>query len=170
MSIAAIILLGVAAFAPLATSLRPIPRWVAPIVAVLALGAAAVTGAAAHKVTGFGLGATAVLAVAAAALGGIPLAPAAFRIAKRQPDAGEAAPEPGPLHGGRIIGILERGAVAGAIIAGWPEGMAIVLAVKGLARYPELRNPHASEQFIIGTFASVLWAIAVGGIARGLFT
>lgn len=170
MSIAAMILLGVAAFAPLALSVGPIPRWIAPLVAVLALGAAAITAAAAGKVTGFGLGATAALAVAAAALGGIPLAPAAFRIARRQSDAGEDAPEPGPLHGGRIIGVLERGAVAAAIIAGWPEGMAIVLAVKGLARYPELRNPHASEQFIIGTFASVLWTIAVGGIGRGLFT
>ena len=45
----------------------------------------------------------------------------------------------------------------------WPEAIAIVLAVKGLGRYPELREPGAAEQFIIGTLASVLWAAAVAG-------
>ncbi|KAA0023596.1 hypothetical protein [Antrihabitans cavernicola] len=170
MSITALIFLGIAALAPLPLSLRRVPQWIAPIVAIIAVGVAAITAAASHKVTGFELGATAVLTIAAAAFGGIPLAPAAFRIARRQSDAGEQVAATGPLQGGRIIGILERAAVAGAIVAGWPEGMAIVLAVKGLARYPELREPHASEQFIIGTFASVLWAIAVGGIGRGLFT
>ncbi len=69
-----------------------------------------------------------------------------------------------------MIGLLERAAVAAAILAGWPEGIAVVLAVKGLARYPELREPQASEQFIIGTFTSVLWAIAVCGVGRGLLT
>ncbi|MDV7266995.1 hypothetical protein R4315_20920, partial [Rhodococcus oxybenzonivorans] len=70
----------------------------------------------------------------------------------------------------RVIGLLERAAVAAAILAGWPEGIAVVLAVKSLARYPELREPHASEQFIIGTFTSVLWAIAVCGVGRALIT
>ena len=69
-----------------------------------------------------------------------------------------------PLHGGRLIGFLERGAVAGTLLLGWPEGLAIILAVKSLARYPELRAPHASEQFIIGTFTSVLWASGISGI------
>ncbi len=46
-------------------------------------------------------------------------------------------------------------------------GIAVVLAVKGLARYPEIRDQHAGEQFIIGTFASVLlWAVAAAGVAR----
>ena len=170
MSITALIFLGIAAVAPLPLSLRRVPQWIAPIVSILAVGVAAVTGAATTPLTGFAMGASAVLAVCAAAFGGLPLAPAAFRIARRQSDAGEQTAATGPLQGGRIIGILERAAIAGAIIAAWPEGMAIVLAVKGLARYPELREPHASEQFIIGTFASVLWAVAVGGIGRGLFT
>lgn len=55
-----------------------------------------------------------------------------------------------------------------AVLTGWPEGIAVVLAVKGLARYPELRDPRASEYFIIGTFTSVLWALAAGGIGAGL--
>ncbi|CAM2870361.1 hypothetical protein RHDE110596_04900 [Prescottella defluvii] len=142
---------------------------VAPVVAVLALGGAAVATASAPPVTGFALAATYVLTVAAAATGGAPMVLAAFRFARRQPDAGPE-PDDGPLRGGRIIGLLERTAVAVSILAGWPEGIAIVLAVKGLARYPELREPHASEQFIIGTFTSVLWAVAVAGVGRALVT
>ena len=51
--------------------------------------------------------------------------------------------------------------------AGRP-GLAIVLAVKGLGRYPELRSQEdtgAAERFIIGTFTSVLWAVACVGVA-----
>ncbi|GAA1480260.1 hypothetical protein GCM10009624_07000 [Gordonia sinesedis] len=71
-----------------------------------------------------------------------------------------------PLRGGRVIGYLERAAVAVTLLIGWPEGLAVILAVKSLARYPELRAPHASEQFIMGTFASVLWACALAGIGH----
>lgn len=168
MTILTLVFLGIAAALPPLFSIRVFPAWLAPISALVSLSVAGIAAAETHKVHGFGLGATAVLVIAAAALGGLPLAPAAFRIARHQSDAGEQV-ETSPLRGGRIIGVLERVAVAGAIIAGWPEGMAIVLAVKGLARYPELREPNASEQFIIGTFTSVLWAIAVGGIGRGMF-
>ncbi|MDL9935860.1 hypothetical protein QSJ18_03790 [Gordonia sp. ABSL1-1] len=80
------------------------------------------------------------------------------------------APPFGPLRGGRVIGYLERLAVAAALLAGWPEGLAVVLAVKSLARFPELRAPHASEQFIMGTFASVLWAVGVVGVGVLLIT
>ncbi len=73
---------------------------------------------------------------------------------------------PAPLRGGRVIGFLERGAVAGTLTMGWPQGLAIILAVKGLARYPELREAHAGEQFIIGTVGSVLYAVAVAGTAH----
>nr|WP_235686755.1 hypothetical protein [Tomitella gaofuii] len=74
------------------------------------------------------------------------------------------AGRPGPLRGGLAIGVLERTAVTAAVLAGWPGGIAVVLAVKGLARYPELREPDASEQFIIGTFTSVLFSLAVAGV------
>ncbi|MCT1352147.1 hypothetical protein [Gordonia sp. p3-SID1431] len=84
------------------------------------------------------------------------------------PDSPAPAPtdpaEAGPLRGGRVIGYLERLAVVTTLMAGWPEGLAIILAVKSLARYPELRAPHAAEQFIMGTFASVLWAVGMAGV------
>ncbi|GAF47939.1 hypothetical protein C8E05_0558 [Rhodococcus wratislaviensis] len=175
MTTLALIALGVAAVAPLALAAPRSPRWMsqwaAPIVVALALAVAALAASATTPVTGFALAATLVLCVAAATTGGAPLVLAAFRIARRQSDAGsDPRPDAGPLRGGRIIGLLERAAVAAAILAAWPEGIAVVLAVKGLARYPELREPHASEQFIIGTFTSVLWAIAVCGTGRALIT
>jgi len=67
------------------------------------------------------------------------------------------------LRGGAWIGVLERAGVLAALVAGWPEGLAVVLALKGLGRYPELRNAGTgavAERFIIGTFTSVLWAAA----------
>jgi hypothetical protein len=72
------------------------------------------------------------------------------------------------LRGGAWIGALERLAVYVALVVGWAPGLAIVLAVKGLGRYPELRNQEdtgVAERFIIGTFASVLWAVACAGVA-----
>ncbi|MCB0881990.1 MAG: hypothetical protein KDC33_07210 [Thermoleophilia bacterium] len=71
------------------------------------------------------------------------------------------------LRGGVWIGVLERIAVFAAIVAGWPEGLALVAAIKGLGRYPELKGQHrdVSERFIIGTFASTLWAAGCAGIA-----
>jgi hypothetical protein len=173
MSVAALVFLGIAAIVPPALSLPKLPQWLAPAVAITALAAAAVFAAAGQPVKGFGVAATAVLAVAAAATGGISIPPLAFRIARRQGTAGSTSGPvgSGPLRGGLIIGILERAAVAAAILAAkGPEGIAIVMAVKGLARYPELREPTASEQFIIGTFASVLWACAAAGVGRGMFS
>jgi hypothetical protein len=74
------------------------------------------------------------------------------------------------LRGGAWVGYLERAAISATLLAGWPEGMALVLAVKGVGRYPELTGPasvetHAPETFIIGTLASVLWAAACAGAA-----
>ena len=71
------------------------------------------------------------------------------------------------LRGGAWIGALERLAVFAGLAAGWPEGLAVALALKGLGRYPELRDRDAArgaaERFIIGTFTSVLWAAACAG-------
>ena len=71
------------------------------------------------------------------------------------------------LRGGAWIGGLERLAMLGTMLAGWPEGIAAIVAVKAFARYPELRTGQgtgATERFIIGTFASLGWAAACAGI------
>lgn len=85
-------------------------------------------------------------------------------------DAAAGAADPKPLlRGGLWIGIIERFAVTGAIIAGMPTLIAIVVAVKGLGRYPELKEQAgASERFIIGTLASLTVAVGMGLLATWL--
>lgn len=89
------------------------------------------------------------------------------------------AQTPGVLRGGTWIGVLERVAITGAILCGYPEAVAVVIAIKGLGRYPELRDtplahrPQTTERFIIGTLASYVWAGllgALGLIALGAVT
>lgn len=168
MTVATLVLLALtAALSVLPLSRRP---WIPPTAATIALLAAAVTATATTPATGFARAAAETLTVITAAVGGAAVVRIVFRIAHRQHDASPDA-DTEPLRGGLVIGILERIAVTGSILAGWPEGIAIVLAVKGLARYPELRETHsASEQFIIGTFASVLWAVAVCGVGVAVVT
>lgn len=106
------------------------------------------------------------LAGALAVVGGGPATTLLFRLVDREsvslPDSIQGAAA--VLRGGLWIGLLERAAVFACLVAGFPEGVAIALAVKGLGRYPELRAPGAAERFIVGTFASVLWASTCAGV------
>ena len=70
------------------------------------------------------------------------------------------------MRGGTTIGYLERLSVVIALIAGYPEAIAIVVAVKGVGRFSELAAAEARERFIIGTLASLLWACVVGALVR----
>ena len=169
MTVVTMLLLGSVAVAFPLLSWR-IPVWLTASFASVLLSAAAISAAYTPKVHGVAFAFAAVLSVLASAIGGTKIAPFAFRLARRRGAPANGSDLPQPLQGGLMIGLLERTAISVAILAHWPEGIAIVLAVKGLARYPELRDPGASEQFIIGTFASVLWAIAAGAIGRGLLS
>ena len=72
----------------------------------------------------------------------------------------------GVLRGGLVIGVLERLAVATAILTSEPVAIAYVVAIKGLGRYAELKEtPAAAERFIIGTLTSMLWAAGVASLA-----
>ncbi|WP_103062237.1 hypothetical protein [Actinomyces qiguomingii] len=73
------------------------------------------------------------------------------------------------LRGGTWIGVLERLATTGALLSGYATLIAVVVAVKGLGRWADLRdNPGSTERFIIGTLASLTWAGACGVIGREL--
>ena len=73
------------------------------------------------------------------------------------------------LRGGLLIGMLERAAVVVAIFSGQPVAIAYVVAIKGLGRYPELKStPAASERFIIGTLASLLFSASVAVLTKVL--
>lgn len=85
------------------------------------------------------------------------------------PETAPANPKVEVLRGGLLIGFLERAAVAVAIFSGQPVAIAYVVAIKGLGRYPELKDtPAASERFIIGTLASMLWSASVAVLAKAL--
>ncbi|MGO3327611.1 hypothetical protein [Gordonia sp. (in: high G+C Gram-positive bacteria)] len=139
-------------------------------VSALVLIVAAVVAWVADPVAEGPLAITAALTVATAAATGssvVRLVLAAGGIPTRadnhdDPSADE--PDQTPLRGGRVIGMLERASVAACLLLAWPAGLAVILAVKSLARFSELRAPRASEQFILGTFASVMWACGVAGI------
>ncbi len=109
-----------------------------------------------------------VFSVASAVVGGGPVTKMVLSLSEHStadgdPAAGRDAEVP-VLRGGTWIGLLERLAIAATLWAGWPEGLAVVLAVKGLGRYSELNKDGAAERFILGTFASVIWACATVGI------
>jgi hypothetical protein len=74
------------------------------------------------------------------------------------------------LRGGTAIGVLERLALVAALFSGYPEAIAVIVAVKGVGRFTELDSAEARERFIIGSLASLLWAAGVASIlllARG---
>ena len=115
------------------------------------------------------------LSLVASVSAGGPVAKSLLRLA----DPGPPGAPQGParttvLTGGAWIGALERLAVTTTLLAHWPEGLILALAVKGLGRYPELRNAGQSDQsgvaerFIIGTFASALWGAACAGVGLAL--
>ncbi len=120
----------------------------------------------------------ALFAIAIAVLGGNPVTRAVLNAATKgrvneTEDGGITLPGEGTkktprtiLRGGTTIGYLERTAIVLTIIAGFPEGIAIVVAVKGIGRFSELDAAEARERFIIGTLASLVWACVLGVVAR----
>lgn len=125
-----------------------------------------------------------------AAVAGLPVTSGVLRLAAREDGAGENdlgelegedgtedsaepnVPDPTPtastgvMRGGLMIGVLERALAAAAVALGRGEVLAVIIAVKGLGRIPELKNSRAAgERFIIGTFASLGVGCAVGAVA-----
>lgn len=114
----------------------------------------------------------AVVIVVAGVIAVFPGSPVVTAVLTRAGATAPAATKDDHLRGGRWIGRLERLAVFASLLSGFPEGVAVVLAVKSLARYPELRatDSATAEKFIIGTFASVLFAAAVAGLTGWLIS
>lgn len=187
MTVLCLVLLACCAATPLLA--HPLRRVVAdpvlPVatVSALLLGAAAALAGETDPMRGWRLGAALVLAVMVATTAGSHVVRAVFRLMRREFLPTRARPgRPAPvddtdapadgdrpeavLRGGAWIGYLERAAVAATVLAGFPEGIALVLAVKGVGRYAELRETNAPEAFIIGTLASMLWATAAAGVVH----
>jgi hypothetical protein len=172
LNIAAVVLLGVVAVAGLGLTARGerlsssrsgllLPAGLALVLAVAAALAWA-AGGASDRLTQTG----ALVAVLAAVAAGGPVATGVLRAADPAAVGVIGGPQDSDiLRGGAWIGALERAAVGATLLAGSAEGLVVVLAVKGLGRYAELRSPAAAERFIVGTLASALWAAACVGVA-----
>lgn len=167
-----LVLLGFATLCGLAAWLRAGRRIWAPASLGLLIAAGFVAAAPA-LVTVDGRAATTLLVGLGGLLavaGGGPLTALVFDLVDRREHNTEVESAGRVLRGGAWIGALERLAIYATLVAGWPEGLAVVLAVKGLGRYPELRAAEdgvrtgAAERFIIGTFTSVLWACGCAGV------
>ena len=143
-----------------------------PPLSVVALAAAAVMAAVADELSADRVEVTVLVAVAGllAVAGGGPLTTRIFAVVDRGQPAVDSISDAGAiLKGGAWIGALERLAVFAGLAAGFPEGVAVVLALKSVGRFPDLRGHGTAggattERFIIGTFTSVLWAAACAGM------
>lgn len=86
-----------------------------------------------------------------------------------QPFASALAGKAGGLaHAGRLIGLLERSLIFGAIGLELGELIGFVVAAKAILRFPEARegSRELSEYYLVGTLASVSWAVAVAVLTR----
>jgi len=117
-----------------------------------------------------------IVALVVSAAAGWPVVEGVLAIARIVPDEPPRVSglviEPKPpaeryvLRGGAVIGVLERLATTGLIIVGQAGLIAVVVAIKALGRWAEIRqDPAVSERFIIGSLASCLWAGLIGFVA-----
>jgi hypothetical protein len=82
----------------------------------------------------------------------------------------DATPD-GLPGGGRVIGLLERGLIFVLVLLGQPEGVGLLLAAKSILRFGAVKDDRAaSEYVIIGTLASVGWALLAGYATQMLLT
>jgi hypothetical protein len=73
------------------------------------------------------------------------------------------------LKGGRLLGPMERVFIVALGLGGHVTAASIVVAAKGLLRFPELQSRREQERihrlteyFLVGSFAS--WLVALGGL------
>lgn len=81
--------------------------------------------------------------------------------------------KPGLPNAGRYIGWVERILVLTFVLADVNEAVGFLLAVKALARYPEIKGDdegHFTEYFLVGTLTSVGLALAGGLVVRQVST
>jgi hypothetical protein len=65
------------------------------------------------------------------------------------------------LRAGRVIGVLERLLIFMGLTASSWEILAGVVALKTVARYSKLDEQNKAEYFLIGSLASILWAVVI---------
>jgi len=113
-----------------------------------------------------------ILVVAAAywyaTAGGAGLVRLALRLVPLSEDPGAAGVvvSADELARGRIIGVLERAMVLTLLLWNQFGAIGLVIAAKALARFRGLEDRDFAEYFLIGTLASLLFALVVGAGVR----
>lgn len=69
---------------------------------------------------------------------------------------------------GKIIGILERFVILTFVLLNQYTGIAIVLMAKSIARFDELKERDFAEYYLVGTLASISFALGCGIIMKFL--
>ncbi|HEX8052201.1 MAG TPA: hypothetical protein VF517_04355 [Thermoleophilaceae bacterium] len=92
------------------------------------------------------------------------LTPFAALVHETAADAGVVT----PTRAGLYIGWLERTLIYGFVVAGAPGAVAVVVAVKSIARFPSFTEEKFAEYFLIGTLASVVVAVGLGVAVRAI--
>ena len=64
------------------------------------------------------------------------------------------------------IGYLERSLIFLLVLNGHPESIGWIFAAKSIARFKELENRRFTEYYLIGTLASIFWALFCGVAAQ----
>lgn len=77
----------------------------------------------------------------------------------RKKESAQTEKDEDEYNRGRLIGILERSFIYFLIIAGQYASIAVILALKSLARFKELNDRNFAEYFLIGSFLSLLFAV-----------
>ena len=74
------------------------------------------------------------------------------------------------LRGGIVIVALERIASTISVVVGFPEGLAIIVAIKSVGRITDKKHQETWQRFVIGTLVSLTWASVTGLAIRFIIT
>ena len=86
--------------------------------------------------------------------------------AGERPGAGGITVSATELARGRLIGVLERALALTLILGGQFGALGLILAAKALTRFRALEDRDFAEYVLIGTLASLLFALLVGVAVR----
>ena len=69
---------------------------------------------------------------------------------------------------GMVIGIVERVMVLTFVLVNQYTAITVIFAAKSIARFNELKDRKMAEYYLIGTLASITFALLVGIVVRAI--
>lgn len=67
---------------------------------------------------------------------------------------------------GALIGALERAMTITFVLLGQYTALGLILTAKSITRFEKLKDRRFAEYYLVGTLASMLWAILIGLATR----